>query len=79
MFYHVFSDAIRPADAANPQAVSISCTGDIVYSNRVNVNPVAKSSKIQGLLRLVSQQPNHRQISRTMLQRRNYFPDDLPT
>lgn len=40
------TDAIRPADSANPQAVSVSCTGDIVYSQRVSSNTAPKASKI---------------------------------
>ncbi|XP_034247660.1 GATOR complex protein WDR24 [Thrips palmi] len=51
LIHHVFKDATRPADQANPQGISINSSGDVAFACRISSSNVPFSSKIQGYLR----------------------------
>lgn len=36
LYQHVFRDALRPANNANPQGVSLNIMGDVMYATRIN-------------------------------------------
>ncbi|KAJ4434158.1 hypothetical protein ANN_16478 [Periplaneta americana] len=51
LYHHVFHDASRPANNANPQGISFNSKGDMTYAARVNMNPTRGSAKLSGILR----------------------------
>lgn len=50
LYQHVFRDAIRPANSANPQSVSLNYLGDVLYATRINPNATA-SKKFPPILK----------------------------
>ena len=48
---HVFKDATRPADQANPQGISLNSSGDVAFACRISSSNVPFSTKFQGYLR----------------------------
>ncbi|KAE8744591.1 hypothetical protein FOCC_FOCC008720 [Frankliniella occidentalis] len=51
LVHHVFKDATRPADQANPQGISLNPAGDVAFASRISTNNVPFSAKLQGYLR----------------------------
>lgn len=51
LVHHVFKDASRPADQANPQGISLNSAGDVAFACRISNSNVPVSAKIQGYLR----------------------------
>nr|CAD7432590.1 unnamed protein product [Timema monikensis] len=49
LYHHVFQDATRPADKANPQGIALSCRMDVSHAYRVHVNP-SRTAKLAGKL-----------------------------
>ncbi|KAF4520935.1 hypothetical protein B566_EDAN008910 [Ephemera danica] len=54
LYQHVFRDATRPANKANPQGISINSAGNMGFAYKVNINQ-STMSKISAVLRKTPQ------------------------
>ncbi|XP_066997844.1 GATOR2 complex protein WDR24 isoform X2 [Anabrus simplex] len=50
LYHHVFQDASRPANKANPQGVALNGNGDVAYACKVSIHPI-RTPKFSNLLR----------------------------
>lgn len=68
LYQHVFKDALRPANAANPQAVSLNYLGDVIYAT-----PVTPSTSFSSKFPLIGKKQSNSEKFYQALSKLNLF------